>query len=49
MALAERLLHSRFGEKLVAHNTWVIVSDGCLQEDIKHEAILLRTYVVLAP
>lgn len=49
MALAERLLHSRFGEKLVAHDKWVIVSDGCLQEAISHEAIVLRTQEVLAP
>jgi transketolase len=32
MALAERMLAARFGKSLVDHRTWVIASDGDLQE-----------------
>ena len=38
MALAERHLAARFGKSLVDHRTWVICSDGDLQEGISHEA-----------
>jgi transketolase len=38
MALAERHLAARFGKSLVDHRTWVIASDGDLQEGISHEA-----------
>jgi transketolase len=37
-ALAERLLAARFGSDLVDHFTYVIASDGDLQEGISHEA-----------
>ncbi|HLX86890.1 MAG TPA: transketolase [Acidimicrobiales bacterium] len=38
MALAERLLRSRFGPDLVDHHTFVICSDGDLMEGVSHEA-----------
>jgi transketolase len=38
MAMAERMLAARFGKSLVDHRTWVIASDGDLQEGISHEA-----------
>ena len=41
MALAERLLHARFGGALVTHKTYVIASDGDLEEGVSHEAISL--------
>jgi transketolase len=39
MALAERLMNDRFGDKIVDHHTYAIVGDGCLMEGISHEAI----------
>jgi transketolase len=39
MALAERILNTRFGDELVNHKTYVIASDGDLMEGISHEAI----------
>ncbi|NDA08510.1 MAG: transketolase [Alphaproteobacteria bacterium] len=47
MALAERIMAARFGEKLVDHRTWVIAGDGCLQEGISHEAIDLAGHLKL--
>lgn len=41
MALAERMLNARYGDDLVDHHTWVIASDGDLQEGISQEAIAL--------
>ncbi len=38
MALAERMLAARFGEKIVDHHTYVIAGDGDLMEGISHEA-----------
>ena len=38
MALAERILHARFGSDLVDHRTYVLVSDGDLMEGVSHEA-----------
>ena len=39
MALAERMLATRFSKKAVDHYTYVIAGDGCLMEGISHEAI----------
>jgi transketolase len=39
MALAERLLATRFGKDLVDHYTYVFCGDGCLMEGISQEAI----------
>ena len=41
MALAERWLAARFGEELFDHHTFVIASDGDLQEGVSHEAASL--------
>jgi transketolase len=48
MALAERHLAARFGKSLVDHRTWVIASDGDLQEGISHEAASLAGHLGLA-
>ena len=38
MAIAERMLASRFGDGLMDHFTYVLAGDGCLMEGISHEA-----------
>jgi len=38
MAMAERMLATRFGDALVDHYTYVLAGDGCLMEGISHEA-----------
>ena len=48
MALAERLLASKFGTNLVDHYTYVIAGDGCLQEGISHEAIEFSGHLKLS-
>lgn len=47
MALAERILSARFGDALVDHHTYVIASDGDLQEGINHEAAALAGHLQL--
>jgi transketolase len=47
MALAERHLAARFGKSLVDHRTWVICSDGDLQEGVSHEAASLAGHLQL--
>jgi transketolase len=47
MALAERHLAARFGKSLVDHRTWVICSDGDLQEGVSHEAASLAGHLGL--
>ncbi len=37
-ALAERMMHARFGDALVDHHTYCVVGDGCLMEGISQEA-----------
>ena len=41
LALAERLLHHRYGDDIVSHYTYAIAGDGCLMEGISQEAISL--------
>jgi transketolase len=48
MAMAERMLAARFGASLVDHRTWVIASDGDLQEGISHEAAALAGHYGLS-
>jgi transketolase len=48
MALAERLLAARFGDEVVDHHTYVIVSDGDLMEGISHEAISIAGHLRLS-
>ncbi len=48
MAMAERMLASRFGSELVDHRTWVIAGDGCLMEGISHEAVDLAGHLKLS-
>lgn len=47
MALAERLMASRFGDELVDHHTYVIASDGDLMEGISHESCALAGHLGL--
>ncbi len=47
MALAERLLNAQYGDDLVDHHTWVIASDGDLQEGVSQEAISLAGHLKL--
>ncbi len=47
MALAERILNARYGDELVDHRTWVVASDGDLQEGISQEAVSLAGHLRL--
>src|SRR6202034_4579971 len=47
MAIAERHMNARFGDELVDHKTYVIASDGDLEEGISHEAISLAGHYKL--
>src|SRR4051812_33750454 len=45
MALAERMLAARFGDDLIDHNTYVIASDGDIQEGVGSEACSLAGHL----
>jgi transketolase len=47
MALAERWLRTTYGSEVVDHHTWMICSDGDLQEGISHEAASLAGHLGL--
>jgi len=47
MALAERLLNSRYGNATVDHYTYCIAGDGCLMEGLSQEAISLAGHLKL--
>src|SRR5687767_6143015 len=47
MALGERMLAARFGEELVGHFTYVIASDGDLEEGVASEASSLAGHLGL--
>lgn len=47
MAIAEKKLSEKFGEKIVNHHTFVLCGDGCLMEGISSEAIAIAGHLQL--
>ena len=48
MALAERILNERFGDKVFNHNTYVFAGDGCLMEGLSHEVCSFAGHINLS-
>jgi transketolase len=46
-AIAERWLRTTFGNDVVDHHTWVVCSDGDMQEGVSHEAASLAGHLQL--
>jgi transketolase len=47
MALAERVVRTRFGRDVCDHRTYVIAGDGCFMEGVSHEAASLAGHLRL--
>ncbi len=48
MAIGERLLANRLGNKIIDHKTYCLVGDGCLMEGISQEAISIAGHLNLS-
>lgn len=48
MALAEKMLAARLGDKIINHKTYCIAGDGCLMEGISQEAISIAGHLNLS-
>jgi transketolase len=47
MALGEQMMQARFGSELIDHKTYVIASDGDMQEGVTHEACSIAGHLKL--